>query len=107
MTITSFGRRSGSALLGVLLLVSTWSSPVLAQHGHTTAVAAKDQSSELVRVVRRSDRAVQGFGSRRRRDYKLAFGCVSGADYGAMGLHFVNVVRQLQRPVKRADDQKH
>jgi hypothetical protein len=52
MTITSFGRRSGSALLGVLLLVSTWSSPVLAQHGHTTAVAAKDQSSELVRVAR-------------------------------------------------------
>ena len=52
MTIKSFGRRFGSSLLGVLVLVSTWSSPVLAQHDHTTAVAAKKQSSELVRIVR-------------------------------------------------------
>jgi hypothetical protein len=107
MTITSFGRRSGSALLGVLLLVSTWSSPVLAQHGHTTAVAAKDQSSELVRVVREATERFKDSAVADGEDYNLAFGCVSGADYGAMGLHFVNVVRQLQRPVKRADDQKH
>src|SRR6185369_14551069 len=24
-------------------------------------------------------------------DYKLMFGCVSGGDFGAMGLHFVNL----------------
>ena len=34
MTIKSFATRFGSSLFGVLILVSTWPSPVLAQHDH-------------------------------------------------------------------------
>jgi hypothetical protein len=91
MTIKSFGRRFGSSLLGVLVLVSTWSSPVLAQHDHTTAVAAKKQSSELVRIVREATERFRDPAVADGEDYKLAFGCVSGPDHGAMGLHFVNM----------------
>src|SRR5262245_6371840 len=52
MTITSFATPVGSSLLGVLVLVTTWSLPVMAQHDHANAVAATNQSSELVRIVR-------------------------------------------------------
>jgi hypothetical protein len=81
----------GSFLVGVLVLVSTWSSAVLAQHDHTNAGAAKEQSSELVRVVRESTERFKDPAVAVGEDYKLAFGCVSGPDYGAMGLHFVNM----------------
>ena len=91
MTITSFGRRFGRFLLGVLILLSAWSPPVLAQHGHTARVAAKNQSSELVRVVREATERFKDSAVADGEDYKLAFGCVSGPDYGAMGLHFVNM----------------
>ena len=52
MRIKSFAISFGSSLLSVLVLVNTWSSPVLGQHDHTNAVAAKSGSSELLRIVR-------------------------------------------------------
>ena len=91
MTIKSFATSFGSSLLGGLVLVSTWSSAVLAQHDHTNAVAAKKQSSELVRIVREATERFKDPAVADGEDYKLAFGCVSGPDYGAMGLHFVNM----------------
>jgi hypothetical protein len=91
MTIKSFATSFASSLLGGLVLVSTWSSAVLAQHDHTNAVAAKTQSSELVRIVRESTERFKDPAVAVGEDYKLAFGCVSGPDYGAMGLHFVNM----------------
>ena len=91
MTIKSFASPVGSSLLGVLVLVSTWPSPVLAQHDHMTAVAAKSQSSELVRIVREATERFKDPAVADAEGYKLAFGCVSGPDFGAMGLHFVNM----------------
>ena len=91
MTIKSFATWFGSSLLCVLLLVSTWSSPVLGQHDHTAAVAAKSQASELVRIVRDATERFKDPAVAASENYKLAFGCVSGPDYGAMGLHFVNM----------------
>jgi len=84
------GARARSA--GVLVLVvSTSSSVALAQHDHTNAAAEKKQSSELVRVVRDVTERFKDPAVAENEGYKLAFGCVSGPDYGAMGLHFVNM----------------
>ena len=91
MTIKSFATLLGSSLPGVLVLVSTWSSPLLAQHAHTSAAAATNQSSELVRIVREATERFKDPEVADGEGYKLAFGCVSGPDSGAMGLHFVNM----------------
>jgi methanethiol S-methyltransferase len=78
--------------VGVLVLAaSTSSSAALAQHDHTNAAAAKTHSSELVRVVREATERFRDPAVAESEGYKLAFGCVSGPDYGAMGLHFVNM----------------
>ena len=90
MTTKSFATLFASALLGGLVLVSTGDTAVLEQHDHTNAVAAQKQSSELVRIVRESTRRFKDPAVADAEGYKLAFGCVSGSDYGAMGLHFVN-----------------
>src|SRR5262245_32629640 len=91
MTIKSFAAAVGSSVLGVLTLVSTWSSPVLAQHDHATAGAQSNQSDDLVRIVREATERFKDPAVADGEGYKLAFGCVSGGDYGAMGLHFVNM----------------
>jgi len=84
MTIKSFATAFGSSLLGVLVLVSIWSSPVRGQHDHTNALAAKSESSELVRIVRESTERFKNPAVADGEGYKLAFGCVSGPDYGAI-----------------------
>ena len=91
MTIKLFATLSGRFLLGVLVLVSTSSSAVMAQHDHTNTIAAKKQASELVQIVRESTERFKDPAVAEGEGYKLAFGCVSGPDYGAMGLHFVNM----------------
>jgi hypothetical protein len=91
MTIKSFATPFGSSLLGVLVLVTTWSSPVLGQQDHAHAVAARSRSSKLVRIVRDATERFRNPAVADSEGYKLAFGCVSGPDYGAMGLHFVNM----------------
>jgi hypothetical protein len=64
---------------------------LLAQHDHTNAAAAKNTSSELVRIVRAATERFKNPAVADGEGYKLAFGCVSGPDFGAMGLHFVNM----------------
>ena len=90
MTITPFATPLGRSLLGVLVFMITGSSAVLAQHDHTDAPAARKQSSELVRIVREVTERFKDPAVAEGEGYKLAFGCVSGPDYGAMGMHFVN-----------------
>jgi hypothetical protein len=70
-----------AALCGLLV-----AAPLLeAQSGHNHAAPAK-----LVQVVRDATRQflnVNNAGP----DYGPAFGCVSGPDHGAMGVHYVNM----------------
>lgn len=91
MTIRSFATPLASTLLGGLVLASPGSTAVLVQHDHASAAAARKQSSELVRIVRESTERFKDPAVADAENYKLAFGCVSGSDYGAMGLHFVNM----------------
>jgi hypothetical protein len=85
------------AVAGVLVLASFLSSPVLAQSDHSHAEAAparadqKAKASALVNMVREATARFHDVAVAEEEEYVLQFGCVSGSDYGAMGMHFVNM----------------
>lgn len=82
---------------GALVVMSVWPSPVLAQGDHDHAFTSANQptpqqqkqASALVAKVRE---VTAGFRNAEDApsDYVLTFGCVSGGDLGAMGVHLVN-----------------
>ena len=82
------------AVTGMLVFLSVSSSPVIAQNGHAHAAHAradqKAKASALVQVVRDATARFHDVAIAEQEGYVLQFGCVSGPDYGAMGLHFVN-----------------
>ena len=85
------------AVAGVLVLLSLASSPVRAQSDHTHAATAharphqQAQTSALVQVVRDATARFHDVAVAEHEGYFLQFGCVSGSEYGAMGMHFVNM----------------
>jgi hypothetical protein len=60
-----------------------------AQHQNSAAVPST-QASALIKIVRDSTERFQDVSAAVAEGYNLQFGCVSGPDSGAMGLHFVN-----------------
>jgi len=82
----------------VLVLVSICSASAVAQaaHSHTTAqhpdVTSDQQSkqSALLKIVREATARFHDVSVAENEGYHLEFGCVSGDDFGAMGLHYVN-----------------
>jgi hypothetical protein len=87
-------RFANYAVAGVLVFMSFSSSPVMAQrdHSHTAAApaGAHQKASALVMVVRDATERFHDVAVAEKEGYSLQFGCVSGPDYGAMGMHFVN-----------------
>ena len=86
-------------LLAALALVNLYPGHVLAQESHAhlptsqqpeLAVSQLSQASALIRIVRESTARFQDVAVAEREGYTLQFGCVSGPDSGAMGLHYVN-----------------
>lgn len=61
----------------------------VAQHDH--GGNQKRQADELVRTVRESTARFLNVNNAEAEGYHLMFGCVSGPDSGAMGMHFVNM----------------
>jgi hypothetical protein len=51
----------------------------------------KGRPAELVRIVREATKLYQDPADAEAAGYKLMFGCVTGPDVGAMGLHYVNL----------------
>jgi hypothetical protein len=99
MTIARFGTQLGYSLFGVLVLIGMSPSPARAQEGHVHAPASqhreadaeeKNQTSAFVRIVRESTERFRDVAVAQAEGYALQFGCVSGSDVGAMGMHFVN-----------------
>jgi hypothetical protein len=98
MRVGRFATQFGCSMIGGLVLMGASPSRALAQDHdmHLQAPAQQQQTAEqkkqtsaLVRAVRRATaqfQHVENAGP----DYALQFGCVSGGDFGAMGLHFVN-----------------
>lgn len=74
-----------SSLVAILLWIGT-STGALAQTGHDHNV-----SQDLLQAVRDNTAKYQDVAAAEADGYQLLFGCVSGPDSGAMGLHFVNL----------------
>ena len=87
------------ALPSALILMNLCYSRALAQDGHShTPTPQKNQKASrqqnnagaLLKVVRDSTERFKDVKVAEAEGYALQFGCVSGSDVGAMGLHFVN-----------------
>ncbi len=91
-------RRLEYSLAGILMLTGICPSRGLAQDhdGHARTVRTeqtseqKKQANALVRIVRETTERYRDAEAAETDGYGLLFGCVSGGDYGAMGLHYVN-----------------
>ena len=88
------------SLIVVFALASVWPSRALAQDHDTHMMSSqhqpqtaeqKKQENALVKIVQDATRRFRNVSVAESEEYHLLFGCVSGGDYGAMGLHFVNM----------------
>jgi hypothetical protein len=82
-----------------LLMMGVGSIPALAQDAHSHNQSAqhqeltpeqKSQASALIKVVRDSTERYKDVNAAKADGYALQFGCVTGDDSGAMGMHYVN-----------------
>src|SRR5580700_3183248 len=87
------------ALAISLVLLSVCSLCVLAQDGHQHDITTQRQgqgndpsnsANALIKIVRQSTERFKDVSVAEAEGYALQFGCVSGPDSGAMGLHYVN-----------------
>ena len=90
--------RLACSLAGALVLTASGAAPVFAQDhdAHNRSVQQiqtadqKKQANSLVRIVRESTVRFRDATAAENEGYGLLFGCVSGGECGAMGLHYVN-----------------
>ncbi|HMI51184.1 MAG TPA: hypothetical protein VK525_06715 [Candidatus Saccharimonadales bacterium] len=94
--VRQFAKQSQFSVLA-LALMSVWPSCLPAQEAHSHAPQQQeltpDQRSRagaLLKTVREATERFRDVAVAESEGYALQFGCVSGADSGAMGLHFVN-----------------
>ena len=78
-------------IMGVAALVTLRPADVggAGPHDHDAGDGKAWRRADQGRALRRTER-IPGRGSREGRGCVLQFGCVSGSDSGAMGMHFVN-----------------
>jgi hypothetical protein len=91
-TVTLFTARIRHSMLAFAIL-GFGASHALAQDGHSHQPMKKEQStaeSALVNAVRVATERFKDVNVAKNEGYALQFGCVSGSDSGAMGLHYVN-----------------
>ena len=74
---------------GLLAILAGGFSHAAAQ-AHDHAADARSASGAFVKLVRESTERFKDVAVAEHEGYGLQFGCVSGPDYGAMGMHFVN-----------------
>jgi hypothetical protein len=80
-----------------LVLINVCPSRVMAEAGHSHAptqqsdvTADQQKKSALLKIVRDNTERFKDVKVAEAEGYALQFGCVSGPDSGAMGLHYVN-----------------
>jgi hypothetical protein len=74
----------------LLCLLAGFAPSVLAQNGDSSKDSQLSSAQGLVKAVRESTAKFQNVQAAIDAQYKLTFGCVTGPDAGAMGLHYVN-----------------
>ena len=99
MKVRKCAIRFRQSMISALALMSLWSPFALAQDSHSHTAPAqpeltaeqKSQQSALIKIVRESTERFKDVTEAEKEGYALQFGCVSGPDQGAMGLHFINM----------------
>jgi hypothetical protein len=82
----------GYLAIGVFVVSSLGASPARAADDQAHAQhTAQNQTDGLLKVVRESTERFRDVTAAEAEGYGLLFGCVSGPDWGAMGLHYVNL----------------
>lgn len=97
MKVGRFTTPLGYSLLGALVLIGLWPAQAVANDEQTQSASRHEhgsnqgkQSAALVRIIRESTERFRDVAVAQGEGYGLLFGCVSGDDAGAMGMHFVN-----------------
>ena len=99
MTVGQFGKNLTVSAIGALLLIGAVPARALAQGDHSHDMTPQRQeltpeqkarTSALIKAVREATERFQRPAAAEAEGYALQFGCVSGSDFGAMGMHFVN-----------------
>ncbi len=84
-----------STSLAATALAAALAGQAISGNGHGDSRGHDDKqkphSGDLVRAVRESTRRFHDINVAKAEGYQLLFGCVSGPDDGAMGLHYVNL----------------
>ena len=89
MRVSSVARPLAGVVFAVVVAAGAY-APVTAQADHSHQGAGKnDQAATLVKVVREATERFRDVNVAEAEGYALQFGCVSGSDAGAMGMHFV------------------
>jgi hypothetical protein len=93
MMVRRFVMALAYSTIGVLVLTGSQSSPARAHDDETVRAHrhAPESNNALVRTVREATERFRDVAVAEAEGYHLAFGCVSGPDSGAMGLHYVNM----------------
>jgi hypothetical protein len=84
----------GCSIIGALVLMGVPSPQLRAESNGTARPAphhVPEPGNDLVKVVKESTARFQDVAVAEAEGYHLLFGCVSGPDSGAMGLHYVNL----------------
>lgn len=81
-----------STLTCIMLALSLGSSTAQAAHSHSMASQKlTNAQGALLQAVRESTAKYKDVSAAEADGYSLLFGCVTGPDSGAMGLHYVNM----------------
>jgi hypothetical protein len=96
MTNTRLMLHAGLALAGALSLTTlplaaAQDARARSSSHHEEAAARSGPATGLIEAVRASTERFRDVAVAEAEGYSLLFGCVSGPDYGAMGLHYVNL----------------
>jgi len=95
MKVARFVTAFPASVIGALAIAIASPAVMLAQAGgahtdHDNGGEQRGQASALIKVVRESTERYKAVSVAEADGYQLQFGCVSGPDSGAMGMHFVN-----------------
>ena len=90
MKVSRFATQVTSSLVAALVATGLLTTRAQAQEDHDHGFSAPSKNNALVRIVREATARFQDPAVAEAEGYKLQFGCVSGSDFGAMGMHFVN-----------------
>jgi hypothetical protein len=81
---------SGAGALAFIVLAPAFPQSQVTHAGTVTSPHRETQTGALVRVVRKATERFRDVTVAEGEGYALKFGCVSGGEFGAMGLHYVN-----------------